>query len=187
MIGRGGAEQLGEDRLVTLPALLQGFDLIIEPRQRDIVVKIEPVGDLPIDVLVCIGDVVIAFLAGVRDPLTQFVEFCRIVSPFGDRQQQSADVSRLFDRADVGLGERDVGRKIVLVDNGELVVDRACHLHAHQRDRRHQDQQSDSDAKDLQPDGKPHGAASERQETGPQDRPRRCAEIYSREGLPYDE
>ena len=62
--GLGGGQQFAEDRLVTLPFLLQGLDLVVEPCQRDVVVEIERIGDLPVDVLARIGNPFVARLAG---------------------------------------------------------------------------------------------------------------------------
>ena len=148
-----------------LPFLLQDCDLFVQPCQRDVIVEIERVGDLPVDVLTRIGNPFVARLPGARNLLTQLIEFRGII-PTVDRQQQPADIGRFFDRANIGLGECHIGGEVVLVDDPELTVDGACHAHAQQCRSRHQDQQSDSDAKDLQADWKTHGAASERRETG---------------------
>jgi hypothetical protein len=69
-----------------LSFLLQRLDPDIEPRQSDVVVKIEGIGDLFIDVLARSGDLFIARLAGIRDPLPQVVNFRRIVRPLGAGQ-----------------------------------------------------------------------------------------------------
>jgi hypothetical protein len=58
---------------------------------------------------------------------------------------------------DVGLSERDIGGKIVVVEDDELVIDRPGHPDAQERDDGHQDQEPDRDAEDLDPDGNPHG------------------------------
>ena len=46
-----------------------------------------------------------------RGLLAQLIVFSGIIPGFGDRQQQLADIGRLFDRANVGLSERDTGRE----------------------------------------------------------------------------
>jgi hypothetical protein len=47
----GRSQQLGEDRFVALPLVLQGLDSDVEPRQRDVVVKIEGISGLFVHVL----------------------------------------------------------------------------------------------------------------------------------------
>ena len=44
-----------------------------------------------------------------------------------------------------------------MIDDDELVINGARHTHAQQRNNRHQDQQPDGDAEDLDPDGDTHG------------------------------
>jgi hypothetical protein len=66
-----------------LPFLLQPLDPDVEPRQSDVVVKIERISDLFVDVLARRGDLFIARFAGVRDPLPQVVDFRRILRPLG--------------------------------------------------------------------------------------------------------
>jgi hypothetical protein len=135
-VGPGSGQQLGEDRLVTSPFLLQRFNPDIEARQRDIVVKVECIGDLVVDVGPSACDQFVAGLAGLRHPLAQVVDLRRVVGLLGC-QQQAAHIRRFCDRADVGLRERDIGRKIVLIDDDELIVDDARHPHAQQRHGRH--------------------------------------------------
>src|SRR5580693_4703965 len=167
----GGAEQFAEDPLVTPPFLLQVLDLVVQPGQRDVVVKIERIGDLSVDVSACIGDPFVAGLAGGWDLLAQLIEFRSVIPGFDDRQQQPTDIGRFFNRVNIGLGERDIGREIVLIDDRKLAVDGSRHPQTQQRRCRHQDQQPDRDAKDLQPDRKTHGAASERHSTGRREGP----------------
>jgi len=50
------------------------------------------------------------------------------------------------------LGERDVGGKVIVVDDDELIIDGAGHAHAQQRNDRHQDQQPGGYPKDLDGD-----------------------------------
>jgi hypothetical protein len=47
-----------------------------------------------------------------------------------------------------------------LVDDDELVINSARHAHAQDRDNSHQDQQSDGDAKYLNPDSKSHSRSN---------------------------
>src|SRR6516164_3787105 len=91
-----GSEQLAEDPFVTLPFVLQIFDFVIESCQRDVVVKIEGIGDLPVNVLTRIGNPFVARLAGARNFLAQLSACRGIVSGFGDRQQQPANIGRFF-------------------------------------------------------------------------------------------
>ena len=156
MVGLGGREQLGQDLFVTTPFVLQCFNPFIEPCQRDIVVKVERISDLLVDVPTSVGDLFVARLAGARDLLAQIVDFRRIERLLVERQEQPADKGRFFDRADVGMRECDIGREIVLIDDEELVVDNAAHACAHERDSRHQDQQPDRNAEDLQANGEAH-------------------------------
>jgi 5-methylcytosine-specific restriction protein B len=68
-------------------AARQVLDLVVQPGQRDVVVKIERIGDLPVDVSACIGDQFVAGLAGGCDLLAQLIEFRGVIPGFGDRQQ----------------------------------------------------------------------------------------------------
>ena len=92
-----------------LPFFLQGLDSDVEACQSDTVVKIEPITDLLVDMLARSGDLFIACLAGVRDPLTEIVDFRRIVQRLGYRQKQPADIGRFFDRANIGPSKGNVG------------------------------------------------------------------------------
>jgi len=56
----------------------------------------------------------------------------------------------------MGLCECDVTREIISVYDDELVIDSPGHAHAQERDRRHQDQQPDRDAEDLDSNGDAH-------------------------------
>jgi len=58
------------------PLLLQGFDPDVKPCQRDIVIKVERIGDLLIDMLACRCDLLVALLAGLRDPPAEIIKFC---------------------------------------------------------------------------------------------------------------
>jgi hypothetical protein len=75
-----------------LSFLLQPLDPDVEPRQRDVVVKIEGISDLFVDVLPRSGDLFITRFAGVRDPLPQVLNFRRIVRPLGGGQEQPASI-----------------------------------------------------------------------------------------------
>ena len=152
-----GGRQLGEDRLVASPRLLQGLDSDVEPRQSDIVIKIERIGDLLVDLLARGGDLFVASLAGACHPPAQIIEFRGILRLSGYSEQQSAGVSRLFDRADMGLCERGIGGAIVMVDDDELVINGTGHAHAQESHDGHEDQQPDGDAEYLNPDGDAHG------------------------------
>src|ERR1700730_3031510 len=90
---------------VTPPFLLQVLDLVVEPGQRAGVVKIERIGDLPVDVSACIGDPFVAGLAGGCDLLVQLIEFRGVIPGYGHRQQQPTDIGRLFNGANISLGE----------------------------------------------------------------------------------
>ena len=101
-----------------------------------------------------------------RGLLAQLIEFRGIIPGFGNRQQQLADIGRFFNRANVGLSERDTGREIVLLDDRELVVDGACHPHAQERHSRHQVSSVRAMPKIFKTDRNTHRAAPARQETG---------------------
>ena len=140
-----------------MPFLLQPFDPDVEPGQSDVVVKIEGINDLFVDVLARRGDLFIARLAGVRDPLPQVVNFRSVVRPLGGGQEQPAGIRRLFDRTDIGLRQGDVGGKIVVVEDDELVINSTGHAHAQDSHDGHQDQQPNGDAEYFDPDGDAHG------------------------------
>jgi hypothetical protein len=57
----------------------------------------------------------------------------------------------------VGLREGDVARKIVVVDDDELIINSTGHAHAQESDDGHQDQQPDGDAEYLDSDRDVHG------------------------------
>jgi hypothetical protein len=71
----GGGQELAEHGLITLPFLLQRLDPDVEPRQGDVVVKIEGISDLFVDVLARVGDLFITRLASVCDPLRRSSTF----------------------------------------------------------------------------------------------------------------
>src|SRR5207302_8779379 len=71
--------------------------------------------------------------------LPAFAIRCRRSSTFAVLSDGSAvarssrrppDIRRLLDRMDIGLSERDVGGKIVVVDDHELVINGMGHAHA---------------------------------------------------------
>jgi hypothetical protein len=163
----GGGQELTEHGLITLPFLLQPLDPHVEPRQSDVVVKIEGISDLFVDTLACRGDLFIAHLAGVRNPLPQVVNFRGILRPLGGGQEQPAGIRRLLNRTDIGLGERDVGGKIVVVDDDELIINSTGHAHAQESDDGHQNQKPDGDAEYFDTNGNAHGRIIQSAQPGP--------------------
>ena len=77
-----------------MPFLLQPLDPDVEPRQSDVVVKIEGISDLFVDVLTRGGDLFIARLGGIRDLLPQIVNFRRILRALGGDQEKTAGMMR---------------------------------------------------------------------------------------------
>ncbi len=102
------------------------------------------------------GDLFVARLVGSRDPLAQVIEFRGVLRLSGDSEQQSPGVSQFFDRADMGLCECDIGGKIVVVDDDELVINSTGHAHAQESHDGHHDQQPDRDAEYLETNGNAH-------------------------------
>ena len=113
------------------------------------------------------GDLFVTRLAGVRDPLAQVIQFRGVLRLSGYSEQQSAGVSRLFDRADMGLCERGIGGEIVMVDDDELVINSTSHAHAQESHDGHQDQQPDGDAEYLDTNGNAHGLIIQSAQPGP--------------------
>ena len=139
-----------------MPLLLEEFEASVETAQRDIVLEVATAGDLRIDQAAGFGDARIAIGGGGAGAPLQIGDLGLVARVFLKRQHQAADKGRFLDRTGVRLRQRSVGGKIVVIEHGELVVDRAGHQQAQRRRRAHQDKEPDGDTKNLNADGQPH-------------------------------
>jgi hypothetical protein len=68
---------------------------------------------------------------------------------------------------DIGLSERDISGKVVVVDDDELVINGTGHAHAQESHDGHHDQQPDGDAEYFDTNGNAHGRIIQSAQPGP--------------------